>query len=94
WSYVVRDASAPATEVAVELTGPTGETWNWGPTDAASRITGPAGDFCAVVTQRRHVTDTDLVLTGDEAADWMEVAQAFAGGATTGPTAGGRRPVS
>ena len=94
WSYVVRDASAPATEVAVELTGPTGETWNWGPTDAASRITGPAGDFCAVVTQRRHVTDTDLVLTGDEAADWMEVAQAFAGGATTGPTPGDRRPVS
>ncbi|MEZ5269285.1 MAG: maleylpyruvate isomerase family mycothiol-dependent enzyme [Microthrixaceae bacterium] len=60
---------APATEVAVELVGPTGETWRWGPTDATSRITGPAGDFCAVVTQRRHVTDTDLVLTGDEAAD-------------------------
>ena len=52
-----------------------------------SRITGPALDFCLVATQRRHVDDTSLVVVGDAAADWMRVAQAFAGPPTDGPVA-------
>ncbi len=48
-------------------------------------VTGPAEDFCLVVTQRRHVDDTDLTVTGEIARDWMTKAQAFAGGATGPP---------
>ena len=48
-------------------------------------MTGPAEDFCLVVTQRRHVDDTALVVTGERARDWLVRAQAFAGPATDGP---------
>lgn len=86
WSYAVRGATQPDGEVRVELTAPSGETWVWGPDDAVDSITGPAVDFCLVVTQRRHVDDTELVVDGDIARDWMTKAQAFAGAPTTGPT--------
>ena len=42
-------------------------------------MSGPAFDFCLVVTQRRHVDDTALSVVGDGARQWMEIAQAFAG---------------
>jgi uncharacterized protein (TIGR03084 family) len=85
WSYIVRGEQPPPTDVRVELTAPSGDRWVWGPDDATDRITGPAEDFCLVVTQRRNVADTDLDVTGDSAADWMGKAQAFAGGPSTGP---------
>jgi uncharacterized protein (TIGR03084 family) len=85
WSYIVRGEEPPTTEVQVELTAPSGETWTWGPTDAAASVSGPAEDFCLVVTQRRHVDDTGLSVTGDDARDWLTKAQAFAGGASDGP---------
>ncbi len=50
-------------------------------------VVGPAVDFCLVVTQCRHVDATELVVTGDDAHDWMTKAQAFAGSATDGPPA-------
>ena len=85
WSYLVRGEQPPEGDVRVELTAPSGESWTWGPDDATDRITGPANDFCLVVTQRRHVDDTDLTVVGDVAVDWMSKAQAFAGTPTTGP---------
>jgi len=85
WSYIVRGEPAPDGEVRVELTAPSGELWAWGPEAAPAGVTGPAEDFCLVVTQRRHVDDTDLTVTGEIARDWMTKAQAFAGGATAGP---------
>lgn len=85
WSYAVRGREAPGAAVRVELLSPTGGTWSWGPDDAADLIEGPAWDFCAVVTQRRHPGDTDLRITGDDAAEWMSLAQAFAGGPSEGP---------
>jgi uncharacterized protein (TIGR03084 family) len=91
WSYLNRGQEPPEAPVRVELTSPSGEAWAYGPEDAAERITGPAEDFCLVVTQRRHVDDTSLTVTGDAARDWMEKAQAFAGGATDGPAPGGAR---
>ncbi len=87
WSYLVRGLGVPEGEIGVALTAPSGGTWEWGAADAADRITGPARDFCLVVTQRRHVDDTELVVTGDLARDWMTKAQAFAGGPTDGPAA-------
>ena len=54
---------------------------------ATDRVTGEALDFCLVVTQRRHVDDTNLVVEGPLAADWIAIAQAFAG-----PPGAGREP--
>jgi uncharacterized protein (TIGR03084 family) len=87
WSYAVRGETPPDTAVRVTLAAPSGATWEWGlPDDAAAdSITGPAGDFCRVVTQRRHVDDTDLTVTGDAAREWMLKAQAFAGAPSDGP---------
>jgi uncharacterized protein (TIGR03084 family) len=61
--------------------------WTWGDEDAVNRVTGPAEDFCLVVTQRRHRDDTALTATGPVADEWLSIAQAFAG--TPGP---GRPP--
>lgn len=85
WSYSNRGLEAPAAEVRLELTTPSGETWRFGPDGAVSAVIGSALDFCLVVTQRRNVEDTELVTTGDAARDWMHKAQAFAGPATDGP---------
>ncbi|HEX9683421.1 MAG TPA: TIGR03084 family metal-binding protein [Acidimicrobiales bacterium] len=87
WSYTNRGLGVPDVEVRVELTSPSDETWTWGPPDAAESVVGPAEDFCLVVTQRRHVDDSALAVTGDAAGEWMRIAQAFAGGATDGPVA-------
>ena len=92
WSYANRGLPVPEEEVGVALTGPSGATWTWGPEGAAASIAGPAEDFCLVVTQRRHVDDTALVVRGDVARDWMLKAQVFAGRATNGPQAGARAP--
>lgn len=85
WSYINRGLDAPAGAVRVELTAPSGATWRWDDDATDGSVCGPAEDFCLVVTQRRHVDDTDLVTDGDAARDWMTKAQAFAGGATDGP---------
>ena len=88
WSFVNRGLDPPETEVRVELVGPGGGTWAFGPQDAESRITGAGEDFCLVVTQRRHVVDTGLLVAGPPAEEWMAIAQAFAGPATLGPQPG------
>ena len=85
WTYMNRGLDVPSTPVRVELTSPSGETWSFGPDDAAESIVGPAEDFCLVTTQRRHVDDTALVVTGPSARDWMEKAQLFAGPPSEGP---------
>ncbi len=87
WSYANRGLDAPSGEVRVELTAPSGATWTFGPEDAGESIVGPAEDFCLVTTQRRHVDDTALVVTGPAAREWMTIAQAFAGPPTDGPGA-------
>lgn len=84
WSYANRGLDPPAGGVRLELTAPSGALWTWGdPGDDTVR--GPAEDFCLVVTQRRHVDDTDLEMAGPDAVDWMHKAQAFAGPPTDGP---------
>lgn len=88
WSYANRGDAAPDTPVALRLVAPSGTEWQWGDDDAAERIEGSAHDFALVVTQRRHVDDTGLVVTGAAARDWLERAQAFAGPATDGPAPG------
>ena len=79
FSFRARGLAIPDEPVLVELNGPAGQAWTWGPPDAANRVTGNAPDFCLVVTQRRNVADTGLTVAGDVAAAWMAIAQAFAG---------------
>jgi uncharacterized protein (TIGR03084 family) len=86
FSFVTRGLAPDDTPVYVELTAPSGAVWTYGEPTAANRIAGSARDFCRVVTQRRHVADTDLRITGPAAQAWMRVAQAFAG-----PPGEGRR---
>ena len=79
YSYSVHQEEPPADEFRVELTAPSGETWTWGPEDAAQTVPGSAYDFCLLVTQRVHRDDTDLVAVGADAEHWLGIAQAFAG---------------
>ncbi len=88
WSFSCRQMDVPEDPVRVELSAPSGTTWNWGPGDAQNTIKGLAEDFCLVVVQRRHFEDTGLIISGDTARQWMAVAQAFAGPAAEGPKAG------
>ena len=87
FSYTNRGLTPDTTPVHVELTAPSGATWTHGESGADNRIRGTATDFCRVVTQRRHVADTDLEIVGASAHEWMRLAQAFAG-----PPGEGRRP--
>ena len=82
FSYRNRRLEVPETPLRVELSAPDGTQWEWGPADAADRVTGPALDFALVVTQRRVAADTALVVEGDDARTWIGFAQAFAGQAT------------
>ena len=86
WSYMNRHLEVPEGEVYISLVGPDKEIWTWGPSDAPDSVEGLAKDFCLVVTQRRHLRDTELKVNGDTAKEWMELAQAFAGPPTDGPT--------
>ena len=86
-SYQARGRPVPDTPVRVELRGPSGDTWAFGPAGAPDVVRGPALDFCLAVTQRRHLADLDLELRGPTAEEWMSIAQAFAG-----PPGPGRRP--
>lgn len=61
----------------VELAGPDGETWAWGPDDAAQRVQGSALDFCLRVTQRRTRAETDLTAVGADADKWLDIARVF-----------------
>ncbi|MCX4511586.1 TIGR03084 family metal-binding protein [Streptomyces sp. NBC_01619] len=84
YAYTVRGIEPPKQEFRVELTGPDGELWAYGPEDAAERVTGPALDFCLLVTQRAHRDDLAVRAEGAEADRWLDIAQAFAGPAGPG----------
>jgi uncharacterized protein (TIGR03084 family) len=82
FAHKINGLDVPDKPVRVELISPDGHFWTWGPTDAADRVTGPALDFVLTVTQRRHWSQTALVVTGPAASRWLDIAQAFAGAPT------------
>jgi uncharacterized protein (TIGR03084 family) len=88
FSFILNGRPVPSTPVRVELVAPTGGRWEWGPPDAVDRVTGAALDFCLTVTQRRHVSDTALAVTGPVATEWISIAQTFAGAPGTGRAPG------
>ena len=87
FAFTLHGLPAPEEPVRVELSGPSGELWTWGPANAADRITGQALDFCRLVTQRRHPADLALTVSGPTALAWLPIAQVFAG-----PPGKGREP--
>jgi uncharacterized protein (TIGR03084 family) len=84
WSYTIRGETPPDGVVRLELEGPHGDAWRWGPDDADDSIEGSAEEFCLVVTQRRHPSDTSLS-SGELGTHWLQRAQAFAGAPSKGP---------
>lgn len=87
YAFAVHRLPAPAEEFRVELVGPAGELWAYGPEDAPQRVTGPALDFCLLVTQRANRADLAVRAQGPDADRWLDIAQAFAG-----PPGAGREP--
>jgi uncharacterized protein (TIGR03084 family) len=90
FSFAVHGLAPPREEFRVELTGPDGEPWAWGPDDSGARLVGDGVEFALLVTQRINLHDTSLRAEGPERADvlrWLEIAQAFAG-----PPGQGRPP--
>jgi uncharacterized protein (TIGR03084 family) len=85
FAFLLHDRPTPTAPFRVELSAPNGERWSWGPDDAEQWITGPALDFCLLVTQRRNRADLALRAHGADADAWLDIAQAFAG-----PPGGGR----
>ena len=89
WSFQNRGLTVPSHTPHVALQAPDGSTWSWHTPSETDFVRGTAEDFCAVVTQRRHVADTGLVARGS-ATDWLQVAQCFAGPPVDGPAPGQR----
>jgi len=97
FAFGVQGLTPPEEEFRVELTPPSGdsdsdgdgdgELWTYGPEDAAQRVTGPALDFCLLVTRRAHRADLAVRAQGADADRWLDIAQAFAG-----PPGAGRPP--
>jgi uncharacterized protein (TIGR03084 family) len=88
FSYAAHQLTPPDGEFRVELRGPDGAWWVFGPEGAAQRVTGEAWEFCLLVTQRAHRDDvTSVRAEGEEAERWLGIAQAFAG-----PPGKGREP--
>jgi len=88
FAFTVNGLAPPSEQFRVELAAPDGSRWTWGPPDAEQRVTGPALDFCLLVTQRRHRDDCGVVAVGTDAHQWLGIAQAFAGPPGSGRKAG------
>ncbi|MFD3504932.1 TIGR03084 family metal-binding protein [Streptomyces sp. NPDC058676] len=79
YAFGVRGLNPPAQEFRIELVGPGGDLWVYGPETAPQRVTGPALDFCLLVTRRAHRADLAVEADGPDADRWLDIAQAFAG---------------
>lgn len=79
FAHHMRGETPPAEEFRVELTGPSGDGWAWGPVDAAQRVIGDGWDFALLATRRLHRDDADVKATGEQAEHWLTIVQAFAG---------------
>jgi uncharacterized protein (TIGR03084 family) len=65
-------------EVFCELVSPSGATWRFGPPDADSTITGPAGAFCRVGAHRLSPEESGLVTTGRHGRTALRVLRNYA----------------
>jgi uncharacterized protein (TIGR03084 family) len=75
--YAFAAAGLQAGPVRCELTGPDAERWEFGPPDAESSISGPAGAFCRVAAQRLAAEASGLTATGPDAATALRVVRTY-----------------
>ncbi|MEV5540308.1 hypothetical protein AB0L13_26020 [Saccharopolyspora shandongensis] len=68
FSYRNRGLSPPEAAIRISLEAPDGSTWIWGDSSADQVVSGSAIDFCLVVTQRRHIDDTQRCRHGHTGA--------------------------
>jgi uncharacterized protein (TIGR03084 family) len=87
FGYRAHGFEPPEMRFRFEITAPSGALWTFGPEDSEQRVTGPAVDFCLLVTCRRHRDDVDVKAVGREADRWLGIAQAY-----PGPAGAGRIP--
>ena len=87
FSYSNRGLEPSRIPIRVTLTAPSEATWELGDESDENIVRGSATDFCRVVAQRRHISDTALEVVGPAAEEWMGIAQIFAG-----PPGPGRNP--
>jgi uncharacterized protein (TIGR03084 family) len=92
WSFRNRRLEVPHELPHVQLTAPSGAVWQWHDPASEHQVVGDAIEFCQVVTQVRHLQDTSLVVSGDNARAWMKIAQCFAGPPADPPPPGSRHP--
>jgi uncharacterized protein (TIGR03084 family) len=53
YAFRVANVTPPADRtLRVEVTGPSGDVWAFGPDDATDRVTGPAAEWCRLAVQR------------------------------------------
>ncbi len=91
WTFKNRRLEPPGDMPFVRLTAPSGAVWEYGETSRSEIIEGSATEFCQVVTQTRNIADTQLTVTGPIAAQWMSIAQCFAGAPNDPPAPGLRQ---
>ncbi len=93
WTFANRNLEAPQPAPFVRLTGPSGAVWTWNDPQDDNAVIGGAVEFAQVVAQTRNIADTSLVTRGRAAADWMAIAQCFAGAPEDPPPPGARHRV-
>lgn len=71
-------AGIEAQPIRAELTAPDGDTWTFGPADAASVIRGSAGLFCRVGAQRLAPAESGLETEGPFATEALSVLRNYA----------------
>ncbi|WTW93827.1 TIGR03084 family metal-binding protein [Streptomycetaceae bacterium NBC_01309] len=90
-AFATHGLAAPDDGFRVELIGPDGDVWEFGPPDAPQKVTGPGYDFALLATRRVHRADTALTADGPDADRWLDIAQAFVGAPGEGRAPGARR---
>jgi uncharacterized protein (TIGR03084 family) len=77
--YAMTLAGEQPAEVRCELTAPDGESvWVFGPPEAESAITGPAGEFCRVAARRLAPASSRLKATGPHGATALRLMRTYA----------------
>ena len=84
--YAMALAGLPAVEVRCSLTAPDADgpdglaepVWVFGPADAASVISGPAGDFCRVAARRLAPEQARMTVTGPHGAAALRLLRTYA----------------
>lgn len=76
--YALSVAGEPHHPVRCELTAPDGGVWRYGPEDAESVISGPAGAFCRVAAHRLEPAESGLRTTGPHAATALRFVRTYA----------------